>query len=270
MIRKYPPASVLDAFQAKNPVLLPGGEGRTYRARNIILKPADNERETSWIAETLNGIKRGGFRLPLYIKSTTGKWVVNGWSAQQYVEGRHSKTRWKEVIETCVLFHKALRRVPKPTFISKKMSPWSVADRIAWGEQKVVCYPQLKDLLTCLFSVIRPVNLPNQLIHGDFTENILFADDLPPAVIDFSPYWRPGEFAVAIVVADALVWGGAKASILEYVKDMTEINQMIVRAEIRRIMELDGLYRQYGEDKLHEIVAHEKTVKLICSKALED
>lgn len=45
-----------------------------------------------------------------------------------------------------------------------------------------------------------------QLIHGDLTGNVLFAADEAPAVIDFSPYWRPPVFAEAVVVADGLLW----------------------------------------------------------------
>lgn len=44
-------------------------------------------------------------------------------------------------------------------------------------------------------------------IHGDLTGNVLFAAGRAPAVIDFSPYWRPPVFAEAIVVADGLLWG---------------------------------------------------------------
>jgi hypothetical protein len=36
----------------------------------------------------------------------------------------------------------------------------------------------------------------------------------PSAENGFAPYWRPAAFATAIVVADALVWEAADASIL--------------------------------------------------------
>jgi len=32
---------------------------------------------------------------------------------------------------------------------------------------------------------------PSQLIHSDLGGNVLFHDQLPPAIIDFSAYWRP-------------------------------------------------------------------------------
>ena len=41
------------------------------------------------------------------------------------------------------------------------------------------------------------------MIHADLTGNVLFADGLPPLVLDLSPLWRPAVAAAAIVVADA-------------------------------------------------------------------
>ena len=52
-----------------------------------------------------------------------------------------------------------------------------------------------------------------QLVHGDLTGNVLFDHDLPVAVIDLSPYWRPVEYAEGVVVADALCWHDAPASL---------------------------------------------------------
>jgi len=57
-----------------------------------------------------------------------------------------------------------------------------------------------------LAAALEPVEARSQLIHGDLTGNVLFAEHLPPAIIDLSPYWRPTSFASAIVIADALVW----------------------------------------------------------------
>jgi Ser/Thr protein kinase RdoA (MazF antagonist) len=56
-----------------------------------------------------------------------------------------------------------------------------------------------------LLAARRPAGAPSQLIHGDLTRNVLFADEQPPADIDFSPYWRPKAFASAIVAVDAVV-----------------------------------------------------------------
>jgi hypothetical protein len=52
-------------------------------------------------------------------------------------------------------------------------------------------------------------------LHADLTNNVLFAPGLPPAVIDISPYWRPPAYAEGVVVADALCWHDAPASLLQ-------------------------------------------------------
>ncbi len=82
-------------------------------------------------------------------------------------------------------------------------------DRIAWGELPagdLGLVPEVADLLAAR----TPVRAASQLVHGDLTGNVLFADGLPPAVIDFSPYWRPKALASAVVAVDAVVWLGAR------------------------------------------------------------
>jgi hypothetical protein len=66
-------------------------------------------------------------------------------------------------------------------------------------------------------------------MHGDLTGNVLFHDTLPPAVIDFAPYFRPPTYASAIVVADAVCWEGAPKSLLDAVP-----RQFLLRALIYR------------------------------------
>jgi hypothetical protein len=52
---------------------------------------------------------------------------------------------------------------------------------------------ELQPLIDALERRLRPIGLPSQLVHGDITGNVLFAQGRPPAVIDFSPIGgRPG------------------------------------------------------------------------------
>ena len=85
-----------------------------------------------------------------------------------------------------------------------------------------------------LSAAIRPLSAPCQLIHGDLSGNVLFHGQLPPAIIDFTPYWRPAGYASAIVVADALVWEGADRGILAAVSDLDDFGQYLVRALVFR------------------------------------
>src|SRR5438552_43170 len=91
-------------------------------------------------------------------------------------------------------------RVPRP--LRTAAGDWAAQDPLAG---------QLRSLLAAL----RPVRLPAQLIHGDLGGNVLLAAGEPPAVIDFSPYWRPAGLALAIAAVDALTWSGADPAILD-------------------------------------------------------
>ena len=83
----------------------------------------------------------------------------------------------------------------------------------------------------------RPVRLSPQLIHGDLTENVLFSDDRPPAVIDPTMYWRPFGYASAIVVGDAVRWHRAQVDpLLDAVAHLEAFPQLYVRAAIFRLV----------------------------------
>ncbi|MFJ2590487.1 hypothetical protein [Streptomyces sp. NPDC087538] len=76
----------------------------------------------------------------------------------------------------------------------------------------------------------------SRLIHGDLTGNVLFVRDEVPAVIDFSPYWRPPVFAEAIVVADGLLWFDLPSDLLTGSGDQPDWQQMLIRALIFRLV----------------------------------
>ena len=117
-------------------------------------------------------------------------------------------------------FHRAVAGLPRPAFIAARTDPWTIGDRVAWGEAPLEPYGHI-DQIARLADVLEPLTDASQLIHGDLTGNILFDDALPPAVIDVSLYWRPPSFASAIVVADALVWEGADETLLAAVAHST-------------------------------------------------
>lgn len=81
----------------------------------------------------------------------------------------------------------------------------------------------------------RPIDLPHQVVHGDLFGNVLFAGSAPPAVVDLVPFWRPPEWAAAVVVVDALSWGGAGADLLENWSHLPEWSQVLRRAVLFRL-----------------------------------
>jgi uncharacterized protein (TIGR02569 family) len=236
-VADLPPAAVLTAFGvAGTPLPLAGGEGHSSSAGEVVFKPCLDSVEWAWLGEQLPSVVQEGFRLALPLPARDGRWVVDGWCAQPLLEGRHpgDDGRWVEVLAVGERFHRAVTGLELPEFIAQRTDPWSVGDRVAWEEAEP---PVTHPLLERLLDIRRPVQLPAQVIHGDLTENVLFADWLPPAVIDVTPYWRPKEFAAAVVVGDAVCWRGADPEpLIVATSAVAPFPQLLVRAVIYRLV----------------------------------
>jgi len=55
-------------------------------------------------------------------------------------------------------------------------------------------------------------------------------------VIDFSPYWRPPGLALAVAAVDALTWSGADPAILDPLDGEPELDQLLARAHVSRLV----------------------------------
>jgi uncharacterized protein (TIGR02569 family) len=232
-----PPSQMaLEGFAVRgDPQPLEGGENISWLVGDTVLKRVDvPEPQLEWQASLFVGLKDdAAFRVPCAVRSESGSLVVDGWYAMTYLPGRHERGRWVDIVLAGEAFHQAVASVPRPTFIDTREDPWAIGDRVAWGELAIGSVPETKHLRR-LTDHLRAIDSPSQLIHGDLTGNVLFDDVLPPAILDLSPYFRPPTFASAIVVADALVWEGADASLLEEVARDANFPQYLLRACIYR------------------------------------
>jgi len=206
----------------------------SWFAGDVVFKPVDADlEELAWQDQIFSQIPSVGFRLARPRRAADGSLCVDGWCAAEYVTGRHEARRWPEIIAVGERFHAALRGIRRPPFLDQRSSRWAISDRVAWGEIPASQFPHASHLPE-LVSALRPVTAPSQLIHGDLTGNVLFDSAQPPAIIDFSPYWRPTAYASAIVIADALVWEGADRQVLGAVTHIGDFGQYLVRALIFR------------------------------------
>lgn len=105
--------------------------------------------------------------------------------------------------------------MPRPDFLDERSDVFADADRIAWGELAVPGSGDAAELVAELVTQARADHAPRQVVHGDVAGNLLWADDLPPAVIDLSPAWRPAGLAAAQVVVDAVLWYAADVSLAD-------------------------------------------------------
>jgi uncharacterized protein (TIGR02569 family) len=240
------PDEVLAAFGVPGviPLRLPGGQGTTWRAGQVVLKPADSVRAGRWFAEVYDGLNGPGFRVPRPVRAVSGDWVALGWTCWRWVAGTPAdwsgvSPRWPELIAVSRALHAALAGVPVPPWRDAEENPWVIADQVAWGERDpgALLGPaagQLACQVRLLLAALRPVDLPDQLIHADLAGNVLFADGLPPAVIDFSPLERPPGLPLAVVAVDALQWRQALPEALDQLAGEPEFDQLLARALIYR------------------------------------
>lgn len=235
-----PPPHVLAVFGVSaEPERLAGGQGTAWRCGEIVLKPLEwsmSVEELQWQGQLFDSLGSDGFRISRF------RGVSDGWCAWEYVEGEHRERAWREVIAVGESFHAAIAGVPRPAWLDRRTDHWAIGDRVAWGELPATAFAHVKHVPR-LAAALRAVEVrASQLVHGDLTGNVLFADDLPPAVIDFSPYWRPPGFASAVVVGDALLWEGADESLLNAVRHVDRFPQLLLRALTYRAV-VDALFR---------------------------
>ncbi|HSS68218.1 MAG TPA: hypothetical protein VLK34_06670 [Nocardioidaceae bacterium] len=168
--------------------------------------------------------------------------MFDGWCADTLVAGEHRTWdgQWPDALVACQQFHRALEGMPPPPFQHRRDDIFAIADRVVWGEHSVEVDGPIASALDELAGLTRPIASLSQLIHGDVAGNLLFARGLPPAVIDFSPYWRPAGHAVAQTIVDAILWYGADVSLVVAASDVAELDQFLVRALAFRLL-LDAL-----------------------------
>jgi hypothetical protein len=185
----------------------------------VVLKPAEeNPLITDWLCDALDGLVPDGFRISSPIRAATGEWRFDGWTASVFEPGTPADATggpWIDVLEAGAAFCRALEGVERPWFTAIRTDPWAIADRVAWQEESVDLPAAYEAVVHCLAALApdRPGD-PDQVVHCDLPGNVLLHPGLEPLILDFSPFWRPMRYSLAVVVTDALAWHGAGPSLL--------------------------------------------------------
>jgi uncharacterized protein (TIGR02569 family) len=226
------PQEVLKAFDcAGTPERLPGGEGNSFSVENTVFKPIHDIERYEWASEILLRIPQNGFRISTPLKSMQGRFTYAGWGATIYEPGEPINGRWSEKLEVCRAFHTAIQNLFIPS-MPGSLDRWTQAHKIAWKESSLPqnIHPEIQRLLHPIFQEYQSLERMKHIIHGDMCGNILFAMDLAPVVIDFSPDYGPKEYSEAILVADAIAWEDAPVALLEDLPQTSYASQMLLRA----------------------------------------
>ena len=237
MADEAPPLEVRTAFGADgDPVRLAGGKGGTWRVGDLVFKPSEGDDEVRWRSEVLTALPESPhFRIARPVRAAGGDWLAGGWEVARFVAGCTDHQRVDDVIRTAAAFHEAVAAVPRPALLDSRDNAWEWGNKLAFGEDLPPGRRRPSALLDRLLAHRRPIALPEQAVHGDLLGNLLFADALPPAVIDWPVYWRPPAWASAVAVVDAMVWHGAGSEVIERWAHLPEWGQLLVRAAIYRL-----------------------------------
>lgn len=257
-----PTSRTVEAFGGDPALLtwLPGGQGTSWRAGDVVLKPTTSSERIDWLAGVLGQVSdTDDFRVARHVAAADGRWVVDGWSATGWLEGSHLPGRWEEGMKVSAAFHAALARVhAEPP--QGDDGPWSTGARVAWNEQQAArdLQPDVVSLLDELAPLLNQswTGPSAQIIHGDLG-NILYAEGLAPAVIDMSPHFAPAPFADAIIVADALAWESAPRDLaVHFARTRTAGPQLLARAVVYRVVTVAHLRRSKPEWVAAEVAAY--------------
>ncbi|TPX07538.1 uncharacterized protein E0L32_002141 [Thyridium curvatum] len=244
-----PPPDVIEAFGLNgSPEPMPGGRGLCYIVDQVVFKPSDDDVEAQWISKLVADLHISSqtlYRLaaPISTVSRPGTFLFKGWTASAFMPGSASpRGRFADIFGASRAFHAdlAVLVLSKPDEIGRQSNRWTKAESVVWDGVDVdeieglhkATLAQFQPLLDKLCQVWRPLpdDIPCQLIHGDLTGNLLFEENMPPVILDHTFYWRPAEYANAIVVADGLAWAGEDRGLVDLYKANDNSIQLLVRA----------------------------------------
>jgi uncharacterized protein (TIGR02569 family) len=249
-----PPLHVRTAFGVREaePRPRPHLPGPAWTCDGILLRPVSDTVLAAWSAastEELAAAGVDGVRLARPVRASDGRRVVSGWAACHDVAGQ-VRPRHDDVVAVSLRLHRATAKLSRPRFVDDRDDILARADRMAFGERTVSLDPETGgDLFAELARRRTPLAVPSQLVHGDLFGTVIFedgdedgdgpdgaaVDQAPPAVLDIVPFWRPVEWAAAVVVVDALAWGGADAGIVSRWSHLVAWPQMLLHGLLFRL-----------------------------------
>ncbi|WP_139979413.1 aminoglycoside phosphotransferase [Nocardioides litoris] len=223
-----PSPEVLDLFAVPGALeLLPGGQGGSWRAGDLVFSPDRDPATAAWLSPVLARLSvtldedprrhHRDLRVALPVPARDGSWVVEGWGASRFEPGATPCTDLEVTLAAGRLLHArfAVAVPERPAALAERDDRWARAERLVFGP--------VDDLLaastgTPAGPVVERVAAALdpaadlgavQLVHADLAGNVLLDALGAPLVIDVAPAWRPLAWAEAVAVLDAVLWLGA-------------------------------------------------------------
>jgi uncharacterized protein (TIGR02569 family) len=96
-------------------------------------------------------------------------------------------------------------------------------------------------------------------VHAELFGAVLFDAEGVPALIDLVPAWRPKEWSAAVIVVDAVAWGGADEGLLDRWSHLEAWPQMLLRAVLHRL----ALHAQHPDSSPRTLAGLERAADLV-------
>ncbi|NMH97146.1 TIGR02569 family protein [Pseudonocardia sp. K10HN5] len=235
---------------------------QAWQCGDALIRPVSDNAVAAWSAGVLDGLEVDGVRLARPLRSSDGRWVVAGWAACRFLPGT-AEPRHHEVVATAMKLHAATATVLRPRLLDDRDDLLSRSVAAAFGERRLALDPAYGgDLFTELAAHRRPVRTAPQVVHGELFGAVLFDEEGSPAVLDLVPFWRPAEWAAAVIVVDALAWGGAEESLLDRWAHLDEWPQALLRAVLYRL----ALHAQHPEASVRTLAGLERAAGLVTAR----
>lgn len=232
---------------------------RAWQCGEVLIRAVADNAVAAWSAGVLDTLEVDGVRLARPVRSSDGRWVVAGWAASRYVPGV-LQPRYDAVVEAANKLHDALATVTRPRLLDDRDDLVARSVAGAFGEVRLNLDPAIGGELYAQLAAYRtPVRLPAQVVHPELFGSVLFDQAGVPAVVDLIPCWRPKEWAAAVVVVDALAWGGAESAIAQRWAHLAEWPQMLLRAVLHRL----ALHAQHPEASQRTMPGLERAAGLV-------
>lgn len=166
---------------------------------DVVLSAVADHARAAWSAKVRENLEVDGVRLARPVRSTDGRYVVSGWRADTFIVGS-PEPRHDEVVSMSCRLHAATASLERPRFLAQPpVPPWAevdvfvAADRAAWEtvplriakgvEQLETPTPDGRkslELIAGLATLRKPVQSPDQLVHGDLFGTVLFSGSMAP------------------------------------------------------------------------------------------
>ncbi len=239
------------------PVLWAGR--RAWHCGDVLIRPVADNALAAWSAGVLDGLHVERLRLARPVRSSDGRWVVAGWAACRFVPGR-LRPRYDEMVEASLRLHAATAGLSRPRLLDDRDDLAVRAAAAAWGERAMRLDPRAGGVtFDELAARRRPVTGVAQVVHAELFGAVLFDDAGVPALIDLVPAWRPKEWSAAVIVVDAVAWGGADEALIDRWAHLDAWPQMLLRAVLHRL----ALHAQHPDATLRTLAGLERAADLI-------